>query len=901
MNLFDQAVQLTQIMLKQQDITPELIRSKAEAVVKMMEGQYGNNSVDLEQLCREVESRCNVLIGEGTILESRKEHQIWLPQKKAHIEWRFWRRYRRYLEEDMGWSESIVNKLDDLTDDILERLEDPTREGSWDRRGMVAGHVQSGKTANYIALINKAADCGYNLIVVLAGMHKSLRSQTQLRIDEGFLGYETQLIKDLPDNKIRIGVGALPGEDLFTVNSLTSSADNGDFNRRFADRSQLLSGSSDPLILVVKKNKSVLSNLLRWARHVVGERDHQTGKVIVRNIPLLLIDDEADNASINTKPVPVDPDTGEQLDDYDVTAINGQIRQLLDSFEKTAYVGYTATPFANIFIYPNGQTISHGDDLFPRSFIVNLPAPSNYISPATVFGIDDDDQILTESQTGLPIIRYVTDYEDYFPSKHKKEHVPPGLPPSLSNAIRYFIISCAAKLARGSEHHHNSMLIHITRFTAVQRILYDLVEEELARLRRRLEFGEGKSSNLIQEMKEIWDNDYIPTFERIREKVEDPLLTELSWSQVSNRLYDAASRIRLKLINGSATDVLDYREHEQGLFAIAIGGEKLSRGLTLEGLTISYYLRASRMYDTLMQMGRWFGYRPGYLDLCRIFTSPELAEWYKSITLANEELRQEFDYMAKIGKTPEEYGLRIRTDADGLLVTAANKMRSGTEMDLSFAGKSSETTIFHRDDAIKSSNYKTVEEFVESLGPTAIDSTGSPRLWKNVKPEKIMDLLSRFAIHPDSRKANGKLLIDYINTQSSQDELVNWTIGLISTRTGRVVKFANQEIGLSIRAKADTSDTHRYCLNKGRLLSRIDESIDLSLPESTDRSELSPSEIRALRPKTDGLMLIYLLESPFDAEDLPFTGLFFSFPESTTAKTIKYKVNNVYWEEEFAA
>jgi hypothetical protein len=324
----------------------------------MLKAEGRSESIDQEYLINDIESRCEIWKGRATVLQDRqKDHKIWLPAKKSQIEWKFWNRYKRFLMEETGLPEQMIFRIDELTDNVLELLEDPRREEDWDRRGMVVGQVQSGKTSNYTGLICKAADAGYKLIIVLAGMHKSLRSQTQIRMDEGFLGFDTRLGRAFNKENLRIGVGNLPGEEFITVHSLTSSDDNGDFSRKFAYQVGVIPGGGDPVILVVKKQKSVLSNLINWAISVRGQENPQSGKIIVRNIPLLVIDDEADNASVNTKIIPVD-ENGNPLNDYEVSAINGKIRTLLDHFEQSAYVGYTATPFANIFINPEGDTES---------------------------------------------------------------------------------------------------------------------------------------------------------------------------------------------------------------------------------------------------------------------------------------------------------------------------------------------------------------------------------------------------------------------------------------------------------------------------------------------------------------------------------------------------------------
>lgn len=613
------------LTLLKDDQQPDLekIRQKVKLVLMMLQAEGNLEAIDEDALVKDIETNFNIWIGIARTLDNEEDHLEWLSGKRPQIQWKFWRRYERYLQDEKQWSTRTILRLDQISDSILQRLEDPARPGAWDRRGMVAGNVQSGKTANYTGLICKAVDAGYKVIIVLAGMHNSLRSQTQLRLDDEFLGFDTRTSLALDQRSQRVGVGLLRGEGNLIANSLTTSADNGDFNTRVARNAGIRIGS-DPVLLVIKKYRSVLTNLIAWTKRVDGVEDKETGKTIIPGIPLLVIDDEADNASINTNPLPVD-ENGNLLDDYDVTAINGLIRKLLASFEKSAYVGYTATPFANIFIYPSGDEDGKGDygqDLFPRSFITNLPVPSNYIGPARVFGMEADPEAGIEAVEPLPVVRRVNDYEAVFPDKHKKDLVVNGLPASLKNAIRSFVISCAARIVRGQERQHNSMLVHVTRFTAVQKQVADLISEELRFLKQRLEFGDGNlSSPLMGELEKLWNDDFIPTSKSIADYAGRHGIFPASdarpvaWSDVCESLYQAAARIQVKTINGTAKDILDYRDYKDGLSLIAVGGDKLSRGLTLEGLSVSYYLRASRMYDTLMQMGRWFGYRPGYLDL----------------------------------------------------------------------------------------------------------------------------------------------------------------------------------------------------------------------------------------------------------------------------------------------
>jgi len=903
-------------MLKGEQVpTSEIIRQKCTLVLSMLSKEKDFEPVDIEYLIRDIESRCEIWKGRATVLEdNQKKHKVWLPDKKSQIDWKFWRRYQRYLMEEKGIPESSIIRIDELTDKALELLEDPRREGEWDCRGMVVGQVQSGKTSNYTGLICKAADAGYKLIIVLAGMHKSLRSQTQLRLDEGFLGFDTRQGRKFDMENLRTGVGKLVGEELISVHSLTSSEDNGDFSKKVAQQVGVLPGGADPVILVVKKQKSVLSNLIKWAISVRGQRDPQTGNTVVRNIPLLVIDDEADNASVNTNPIPLD-ENNQPLTDYDVSAINGKIRELLHHFEKSAYVGYTATPFANIFIFPDGETSTHGEDLFPRDFIINLPAPPNYVGPSQLFGFTPDEEGDSETETGLPIIRIIRDNHTLIPDHHKKHLNPAGLPESLKTAIKSFIISCAARKARGERKCHNSMLVHVTRYISVQEKLADLLSVELTAQRRRLEYENPDSeTSIYREMEEIWLNDYVPTTSAIASRVNDPLMTPVEWTQVKSHLYDAASRIRINTINGTAKDALDYKDNPDGLSVIAIGGDKLSRGLTLEGLTVSYYLRASRMYDTLMQMGRWFGFRPGYIDLCRLYTSQELVEWYRFINLASEELRREFDYMSSLKATPRDYGLRVRTHPDGLKITAVNKMRSGTEMELSFSNSISQTVFFEKNPEIHKRNMDLIKKLVGHLGKESEISYESP-VWKNITPDLVLQLLEEFHVYPGSVRPD--LIQQYIRKLNAEGELTSWTIVLISRQKARNSYTVNgYNIGLTVR-NPDPERTDMFVIKKGQLISPKHELIDLSTTEYDDalaKMIADPERkgdpqniptipsgpyIRGARPPSRGLLLVYMLDPVSTGADIPVTGLVLSFPESRKAVRIRYKVNNIYWEQEF--
>ena len=914
---YEQAKQLATVFLKKYTLpTTEQVREAVHKVSGIVEDP---ESVDIGLLCREIESLMNIWVPDGTSLQDSFDHVPWLSDNRSSIEWHFWRRYASYLEQDQGLPTAVVDSLDRLTDSVLEKLENPKRAGSWDRRGMVVGQVQSGKTANYTGLICKAVDAGYKLIIVLAGAHNSLRSQTQLRLDEGFLGFDTQVNRAFTQKNRQMGAGRIPSEKLLIAHSLTSSADDGDFTRSFANQIAVQIGG-DPVLLVVKKNGSVLKNLLKYVQSI-AETDNEDRKT-VRNRPLLLLDDEADHASVNTKELVKDPDTGAVLDDHDPTKINGLIRQFLNTFEKSAYVGYTATPFANIFIYPHNdddETGKYGEDLFPRSFILNLRPPSNYIGPARVFGLEESLSAQGEANPGLPIVRIVEDYAALIPASHKKSLIPSTLPDSLKEAIRAFILSCAARSVRGQARSHNSMLVHVTRFTAVQQCINDLVAQELKTLQRRLMYGDGDRASLREELHALWERDYIPTTEAVVKQVEDPFMTPISWDAVDAMLTEAASKIEVRQINGTAADILDYYDRKNGLSVIAIGGDKLSRGLTLEGLSVSYYLRGSKMYDTLMQMGRWFGYRPGYADLCRLYTSRELVSWYRHITAASEELRQEFDRMVRGGKTPKEYGLRVQTHPGGLLVTAAGKMREGTKMKVSYELALAESSVFFKSLDKKKHNFSNASKFFQSLG-TGIQGEGGDYYWRDVPGTKIIEFLEGQDAHPLSRADTGKLR-DYLHKKLDHEELTDWTIMLVSNqqRDEDAQEFGDSlMIGLTKRSQdKDTDDSDSYTPTRRHILSEGHEARDLShakreeaLRMTKDAWKAAPgtkeepktasgSFIRMMRSKDRGLMLVYLLDPRpalgNDYEGTPFIGYALSFPKTDVPhEAAEYMVNRTY-------
>ncbi|MCO4239478.1 Z1 domain-containing protein [Pseudarthrobacter sp. MDT3-28] len=902
------------------------------------------DETDLTEIVRQLEKEFNTYVGPGGGLYNTTDHEPWLAVKKPNIEWRFWDRYRRLMIEDEGRPAHVFDKsVGVITDKILDSLEDPTKEGKWERRGLVAGQVQSGKTSNYIGLINKAIDSGYKLVIVLAGAHDSLRSQTQDRVNDGVLGFNTVDTFSGTGQSPKTGVGLKSGPFL-RINCSTTVESNGDFSLSTA-KAALQSLGGDPVVLVVKKNASILLNVYRWATELAHTVDPQTSKRVVQKLPLLVLDDEADYASVDTSQRKLSDD-----EETDPSKINGLIRQILDTFEQSAYVAYTATPFANIFIDPKAKHSSVGSDLFPEHFIVRLPEPSNYSGPIRFFGLDEDTDLGLENVTPIPTLRYIDDHEPWIRDGHKKTEIPEDeLPDSMQMAIQSFILSTAIKKLRPIKNKHSSMLVHVTRFKDVQEGVRRQIEEYVEEIRISVRHEDSTNpESALSHFRSLYDADFIETTDIMMKNEESRTeCMELSpWYDIVNAISTVLDDVQVQVVNGSVKDSLMYSARPDGLTVIAVGGDKLSRGLTLEGLTTSYYLRASRMYDTLMQMGRWFGYRPGYLDLCRIFTTSQLVTWYERITNATAKLYREFDIMAQLNKTPKDFGLRVQQHPDGLMVTARNKSRNAQSLRVSFAGTQCETLLFDTSETSRSQNWAALDDLL--IACDVKQEVLEKSVVSSVKAEVVLDFLSSYAAHRDAGRGLPKPLIDYIRqcTHLADPELENWTVLLASrqgTRSERTTS-GKKTLGLFVRApspllkdQVQASEAGRVRQSKvtiKRLVSSGDELHPLSkgseqwdralgwAQERFDTGQAKPGTSRPSRPSAAAERMVrdtnhgYLMVYPLDpqellhedllqdqksttAESTPFVGFAVSFPHSDNGLAVEYQVNSVYWDAMF--
>ena len=859
-----------------------------------------------------MENHSITLDGAHAAMVFNENHEKWFNSDVGtgfdrSIEWHYWKYYKQYLIESKKIPTAVVNETDEVTSKILSCLEDPTREGAWDRRGLVMGSVQSGKTGNYTGLIAKAIDAGYKFIVILTGTHNSLRSQTQTRINEELLGYDLEKLQNISQGSLsRIGVGSVyrVHRGLKEIQTLTTSQEKGDFKRKQAESvSPMLTNRH---VLIIKKNVSILKNLIKWLKFAA-----EGG--IVKDVPMLIIDDECDQASINTKKTEIDDD-GNAIDAPTLT--NMRIRELLNQFEKSAYVGYSATPYANIFIHSKRKHETLGKDLFPRHFIFNLTRPSNYIGPEEFFGLKTTDPSKNEA---LPLTKYVMDSDVIFPAKHKKDLAIEQIPASLKKAVTTFILSSVAKLIRNTSNPHNSMLVHVTRFTDVQGKVAKLIRKELQILVNRV----GDDGDDLEDLQKIWEEECIPVTKKLIKLDRSEHKDLFTWAEINENIPTIISKIEVKEINGSAKDTMQYKQAEEfakgkdlawekrGIHIIAIGGDKLSRGLTLEGLTISYYLRPSSMYDTLMQMGRWFGYRDGYLDLCRIFTTKEIIQNFQQISSAEKDLKEQFAEMASQGATPEEFGLAVQEDPGLLVVTNAGKRRDANLLDISFSGKQKETVAFDPD--ARGVNNSTLLNLLNSCedGGYRDDKQKQNIHWKGVPKEIIETFLNDYKSHYGSgfqSKDVGK----FVKLQTQTDISI-WDVVVINMASSkRDIEIGKYKFGAVKRVAKDYSNEKKLAI--GRLGDPTHELLDFSEERKkeiledlrkTPNKNLTGYFVRGYRPTERGLLLIYgITDQESESEYMyggiseePFYGYAIGFPRNPDMKKMRMRVNTVYSDE----
>ena len=842
--------------------TREQVEEKAKQIAAIF-GYAG----DLRNIITEAMISVDTRMGAGvSLVDVAAKHDDQWVRKREDIAWTYSGAYENFLLRD-GWPPRMVQSLSDVTSRILGHLQDPLSEGTtWNRRGLVIGHVQSGKTANYTGLIARAADAGYKFIIVIAGIHNNLRKQTQERIDEAFIGRSSD-----PENRRSIGVGLHPGYP----HPATLTNINEDFNTNTAAKSGWkINDFSKPIILIIKKNVTTLTALHKWLRALNAEGDGR-----ISDVPMLLIDDEADNASINTN-----------REDLDPTRTNAMIRRILGLFAKSCYVGYTATPFANIFINPDAYDDDVREELFPRDFIYCLDAPTTYFGAEKVFLNDE---------TSQSIVKPIDDCEEFLPYRHKRDDPVTELPPSLYRALDEFIVARAIRNLRGQTGKHCSMMINVSRFVPVQKAVRDFLSLREKKIREAVRTNylmpeEVSSANgYMQGLKQAFDTEYADS--------------GFTWPEIKVALNSVFDHLHLYVINSKSDEVLDYGRYEKegvGLTAIAVGGLSLSRGLTIEGLTVSYMYRNTKMYDTLMQMGRWFGYRPGFEDLCRIHLSRDSINWYSHIAEAAEELTQQAKRMRRDGLSPKDFGLYVRSHPDSLLITAANKMRSGQEVTVeqSFSGRLRESYVVSTDSDVNVRNFDLIAEHWRSgFGGRPEEATDKGVIFRDVPITIIEEFLTRFECHSIFAGIKSDV-VNYLERIAEKRPLTD--VLLISPSGIPEGKPFTLRTQVRVVGKDQPNGT-AWRLNKDRVASRGDEKLGLSDAQRKEAEALasgddgtgavSDTHYRMVRNRP--LLMIHSLEPRNGAVAGPIAAFGVSFPYGDYSTTINVVVNKVWLQQ----
>lgn len=722
-----------------------------------------------------------------------------------------WYGLRSRLSEALD--EDTVESVDRSSTEVVSLMADPNMP-TVRKKGLVVGYVQSGKTSNYAAVVAKAVDAGYRLVIILAGMHNNLRRQTQVRLD-----------RDLDKHK---WVQLTDSDADFTSQANTHS---------------LVSTSSNKLIAVVKKNSHRLTHLRDWLEACGSS---------LKNCPILIIDDEADQATPNS-PTKTNPQT----------AINKLVREIWELVPQGTYIGYTATPFANVFMDPDDE-----QELYPSDFIRSLPLSPDYFGAERLFGrqaLDSED----EPDDGLNVARDVpeADTKALLVNAKDKEKWEASLPQSLEDAARWFLISTAIRRVRG-QYKHSSMLVHFTHFVEPHFRMAEALRGWLKQEVKALKAGASDAHRTLWELE--------------KGAVTNVGAPEMpTWDAIVPALVQTASETRVVVDNGQSQDRLDYdRTDAQGNpiteTVIAIGGGTLSRGLTLEGLVVSYFIRTSSTYDTLLQMGRWFGYRPGYEDLPRIWMPQELVEDFRFLALVEADMRREIEIMASQLQSPKEIGLRIRSHPGRLEITAKAKMQNAEEVNLSFSGRMQQTFILHESDPdVLRGNLSALAKLISGIGGDLLvdqrPSGTADWLARDVPPKLVENFLAQHQVH-DKQESLSRRRIELMQKWLREAApRTRWNVAIFGT-----LDHPSVEHGLPLpmryvnRAPLVTSQPG--VANIKALISQPHRAADIQLhPSNPMPPPTDWASLRARHSPGEALLMLYLIdpESKPKAEPKP--------------------------------
>ena len=655
-----------------------------------------------------------------------------------------WYRYKKTLESKR-WTKELIDQMDRSTTTIVGMMA-PPGVPKFDYKGLAVGRVQSGKTGNFIGVLAKAADAGYKMIIVLGGTTNTLRYQTQDRIQKDLIALGDPGWTWLTQAKCRDGsLEILPG-DFGQVSPAAGEA--------------VMVGQKS--IGVIKKNAVILRNLKAWIKATTPQAKSQC--------PVLIIDDECDQASVNS----ADPDSNP-------TTINRLIREIIGMLPKVTYIGYTATPFANVFIDPEVE-----GDLYPKDFIISLPKSEFYFGPERIFGRDPITGETT-GQAGANILREISeiDVQSVRPPKGKDaaKAFRFEVPPTLHKAIVYFILNSAARIWREKNilnetgnGEFKSMLINSSQLKRVHSMTFEKVQPLVVQL--KADFAAGKTDA-------SWSKLWCEEMDKLNSESVGSRNAKVTYNQLKSHIQDTLDRIEVIKSNSSGEEVSNlnevYHSNNRGKIIIVIGGNTLSRGITLEGLTVSYFVREASAFDTLLQMGRWFGYRKDYEDMPRVWmTAQMMKDFFDLATIEFEFFKILEPYV--LGLSPREVGPKIRQHPD-YLPTAKSKMRKVIECNISYTGHLIETTYFPREDSNwLMANLDAGRQLVERLGgASAFAENGRSSFVKTgATLEDVIAFLKQYKVNERNKRFSQSNVISYLETALKDKHHLNWNVVLRS-------------------------------------------------------------------------------------------------------------------------
>lgn len=833
-----------------------------------------------------------------------------------------WGRYLKYLYNKKDFPLETVKNVGSSSMQILARCGNPKVHTDFFYKGMIVGSVQSGKTTNFNAVVNGAYDIGYDLVIVLTGITEVLRKQTQERLNtdlgigDGLFG-----VKEVSCSASKKFEG-----DIY---SLTSN--NRDFDKGTLLDDQILGGQKS--LIVAKKNNSSLYNIYKFIENKIV-----SNRIDIENYNLLIIDDEADNATLNG--------LGGEGDENEASAINGLIRAILGLFKKKTYLAYTATPFANILQDDlgegsweyRGETFNIVDNLYPEHFVRLLYPPSNYIGPKYFFSNDDD-----IANTFDFLIEPISDYNRHFPERidkltldfvdlakdeksfdkninlvnrytkyanyksntraPKKDDVEliNSLPHSLKDAILAFIISIAIRDLRALSNEvyykkqvNNTMLIHISRFSSWQNALKKLLkndnkigyfDEVLNRLNSDY-VGKG----IYKDFERVWNFNFEGIVGNLNGVMEDyyhdEFITKHSFDDIINGLAHAAKKIEILSANTESDDNVEYNSSNPRCL-IVIGGNKLSRGYTLEGLSISYFTRTTNYADAILQMGRWFGYRPGFLDCCRLFADKDSINKFRECSDLLYELEKDIEQHMKGFISPKEVVNRIKSSTGSLLqITRANILKNAKKAFFTFSNKLIQTTKFDLESKEHKESFLNFTSFIQDhISEIELIKSERAYVLKNKSFDVVKKLIDTSKILNESfDKERIYQFIDDIIVKESY--LKSWDIFFIKKGDGKkVICIDSVKINTVVRSGPNKytvkKDGEKVCNSVNKMYTRLIEDkyynvkknniispsdMGLGLSESilssfTEEEKKKESTFRLRYEKEKGILLVYLIDT----------------------------------------